>query len=107
MNPRDNAPGTWPTHQQFASAQRNGKKVEALFAELKNLIGLRRLRLRRMKFVREQFFLAAAAQNLKRSRDKNSGRGELSFEGYVRLAPLGLSDHHCDILRRTNLAGRR
>ena len=40
--------------------------MEALFAELKNQIGLRRLRLRRMKFVREQFFLAAAAQNLKR-----------------------------------------
>src|SRR5437899_37048 len=37
-----------------------------LFAELKNQIGLRRLRLRRMKFVREQFFLAAAAQNIKR-----------------------------------------
>jgi hypothetical protein len=50
----------------FASAQRERKKVEALFAELKNLIGLRRLRLRRIKFVREQFFLAAAAQNLKR-----------------------------------------
>jgi len=41
------------------------KKVEALFAELKNQIGLRRLRLRRLKFVREQFFLAAA-QNIKR-----------------------------------------
>ena len=40
--------------------------MEALFAELKNQIGLRRLRLRRMKFVREQFFLAAAAQNIKR-----------------------------------------
>jgi hypothetical protein len=39
---------------------------EALFAELKNQIGLRRLRLRRLKFVREQFFLAAAAQNIKR-----------------------------------------
>ncbi len=50
----------------FASAQRERKKVEALFAEMKNLIGLRRLRLRRLKFVREQFFLAAAAQNLKR-----------------------------------------
>jgi hypothetical protein len=50
----------------FATAQRERKKVEALFAELKNLIGLRRLRLRRIKFVREQFFLAAAAQNLKR-----------------------------------------
>src|SRR5712671_2694787 len=48
----------------FASAQRERKKVEALFAEMKNVIGLRRLRLRRMKFVREQFFLAAAAQNI-------------------------------------------
>src|ERR1035437_6381728 len=31
-----------------------------------NQLGLRRVRLRRMKFVREQFFLAATAQNLKR-----------------------------------------
>jgi transposase len=51
---------------EFAIALRARKKVEALFAELKNQIGLRRLRLRRMNFVREQFFLAAAAQNLKR-----------------------------------------
>jgi Transposase DDE domain len=51
---------------EFARAQRQRKKVEALFAELKNQIGLRRLRLRRLKFVREQFFLAAVAQNLKR-----------------------------------------
>ena len=51
---------------EFAKAQRQRKKVEALFAELKNQIGLRRLRLRRLKFVREQFFLAAAAQNIKR-----------------------------------------
>jgi len=41
-------------------------KVEALFAELKNYIGLSRLRLRRMRFVREQFYLAATVQNLKR-----------------------------------------
>jgi len=47
-------------------AQRERKKVEALFAELKNQIGLRRLRLRRLKFVREQFFLAAVTQNIKR-----------------------------------------
>ena len=51
---------------EFAHAQRERKKVEALFAELKNQIGLRRLRLRRLQFVREQFFLAAAAQNIKR-----------------------------------------
>jgi hypothetical protein len=30
---------------EFAKAQRERKKVEALFAELKNQIGLRRLRL--------------------------------------------------------------
>jgi hypothetical protein len=51
---------------EFARAQRQRKKIEALFAELKNQIGLRRLRLRRMKFVREQFYLAGAAQNIKR-----------------------------------------
>src|SRR5512146_447164 len=51
---------------EFRLALRARKKVEPLFAELKNQIGLRRLRLRRMKFIREQFFLAASAQNLKR-----------------------------------------
>jgi len=50
----------------FTISQRARRKVEALFAELKNYIGLRRLRLRRMRFVREQFYLAATAQNLKR-----------------------------------------
>jgi len=51
----------------FAKAQRQRKKVEA-FAELKIQIGLRRKRLQRLKLVREQFFLAAAAQNTKRSK---------------------------------------
>ena len=56
---------SWPTHQNSRTHSGRRKKVEALFAELKNQIGLCRLRLRRPKFVREQFFLAAA-QNLKR-----------------------------------------
>ena len=51
---------------EFARSQRERRKVEALFGELKNQIGLRRLRLRRMRFVREQFYLAAAVQNMKR-----------------------------------------
>ena len=50
----------------LVNAHRQRKKVEALFSELNNQIGLRRLRLRRLKFVREPFFLAAAAQNIKR-----------------------------------------
>ena len=51
---------------EFVPAQRARRKVEALFGELKNQIGLRRLRLRRIRFVREQCYLAAAVQNLKR-----------------------------------------
>ena len=51
----------------FGHGQRQRKEVEALFAELKNQIGLRRLRLRRLRFVRDQFFLAGgvvAEQNV-------------------------------------------
>ena len=43
----------------FCQAQRQGKKVESLLAEPKNQIGLSRLLLRGLKFVREQLFLAA------------------------------------------------
>ena len=39
------------------------KKVKTLLAELKNEIGLGRLRLRALNFVREQFCLAAAEQS--------------------------------------------
>jgi Transposase DDE domain len=64
---RQRARDLWTT-EEFKYAQRQRKKVEALFAELKSRshIGLQRLRLRRLKFVREQFFLAATAQNIKR-----------------------------------------
>jgi hypothetical protein len=61
-----NAHASWPTRQRFALAQRQRKKVEPCSGKLKNQIGLRRLRLRRLRFVRGQFFLAAAAQNIKR-----------------------------------------
>jgi len=40
---------------QFTKAQKQRKKVEALFAELKNQIGLRRLRLCRLKFIPSSF----------------------------------------------------
>ena len=50
----------------FFRHQCERRKVEALFGQLKNQIGLRRLRLRRLKYVREQFLIAATAQNLKR-----------------------------------------
>jgi transposase len=51
---------------EFAASRRARNKVEALFSELRNNINLRRLRLRGLPHVKEQFLLAATAQNLKR-----------------------------------------
>jgi len=56
---------SWRTPQSFPKAQRQRKKVEALFAELKNQIGLRRLRLRRIKFVRGAVLPGSGSQNIK------------------------------------------
>ena len=56
----------WKMNRIGSVAYCGGVGLAALFAELKNQIGLRRLRLRRMKYVREQFYLAATAQNIKR-----------------------------------------
>ena len=50
----------------YKRSQRARYKIEALFAELKQQIKLRRVRLRRLWNVGEQFYLAATAQNLKR-----------------------------------------
>jgi transposase len=50
----------------YKQSQRARYKVEALFAELKQQMRLRRVRLRRTWNVAEQFLLAATAQNLKR-----------------------------------------
>jgi len=50
----------------YTRSQRLRRKIEALFSELKQRLGLRRVRLRRLWNVAEQFFLAATVQNLKR-----------------------------------------
>ncbi len=50
----------------YVHSQRVRYTIEALFAELKQHIRLRRVRLRRLWNVAEQFLLAATAQNLKR-----------------------------------------
>lgn len=47
-------------------AQRRWKKVEMLFAQLKRILGLGRLRLRRPIGVKDEFTLAATAQNLRK-----------------------------------------
>ena len=50
----------------YAISQRFRKQIEELFGEGKELMGLRRMRLRRLDRVREQPLMTALAQNLKR-----------------------------------------
>jgi transposase len=50
----------------YKLSQRKRKKIEELFGEAKELMGFRRMKLRRLKFVIEQVLLTAAAQNIKR-----------------------------------------
>ena len=51
----------WIVHSGVAA-----KKIEMLFAHLKRIIGLRRLRLRGPTGAKDEFLLAATAQNLRK-----------------------------------------
>jgi hypothetical protein len=51
---------------QFEQSRRDRKKVEMLFAHLKRILKLDRLRLRGLSGAQDEFLLAATAQNLRR-----------------------------------------
>jgi len=51
---------------EYARSKRQRKKVEMLFAHLKRILKLDRLRLRGLSGARDEFLLAATAQNLRR-----------------------------------------
>jgi hypothetical protein len=50
----------------YQRSRKDRKKVEILFAHRKRILKLRRLRLRGLNGARDEFLLAAAAQNLRR-----------------------------------------
>jgi Transposase DDE domain len=52
--------------EAYELSRRQRKKIEMLFAHLKRIIGLRRLRLRGPNGAKDEFLLAAAAQNLRK-----------------------------------------
>lgn len=52
--------------QEYRISQRMRKRIEELFGEAKEFMGLRRAKFRRLKFVKEQILMTAAAQNIKR-----------------------------------------
>jgi transposase len=54
------------TTDAYRCSQRERRRIESLFGELKEQINLRRLRLRRLRHVSEQMLMAATAQNIKR-----------------------------------------
>jgi hypothetical protein len=57
---------------EFAAARRARNKIEALFSELRNQVRLRKVRLRGLHNAKEQFILAATAQNVKRLINRTS-----------------------------------
>jgi hypothetical protein len=52
--------------EAYQQSRKDRKKVEMLFAHLKRILNLGRLRLRGLSGARDEFLLAAAAQNLRR-----------------------------------------
>jgi hypothetical protein len=54
------------TTPQYQQSRRDRKKVEILFAHLKRILKLDRLRLRGLTGAQDEFLLAATAQNLRR-----------------------------------------
>jgi hypothetical protein len=51
---------------EYRQSRKDRKKVEMLFAHMKRILGLDRLRLRGMNGARDEFLLTATAQNLRR-----------------------------------------
>ncbi len=54
------------TTEAYVTSRRQRKKIEMLFAHLKRILKLDRLRLRGPMGTRDEFHLAAAAQNLRK-----------------------------------------
>ncbi|WP_417272557.1 transposase, partial [Celeribacter halophilus] len=52
--------------KQYVVSMRLRKKVEMLFAHLKRILGLGRLRLRGLNGANDEFLLAATVQNLRK-----------------------------------------
>ena len=72
----------------FGAMAKQRRKVEMLFAHLKQHLGLRRLKLRGLSGAREEFLLAAAAQNLRApgQTDRTRYRSALASSLRTRIA---------------------
>lgn len=77
----------------YRISQRMRKRIEELFGEAKEFMGLRRAKFRRMKFVKEQVLMTAATQNIKRIVKMLSRKGpkaiDIAVQKPLRLSPIG------------------
>lgn len=64
------------TTPAYLQSRRDRKKVEMLFAHLKRILKLDRLRLRGLTGAQDEFLLAATAQNLRRMTKRLTPSGE-------------------------------
>ena len=75
-----------------------GKRIEELFGEAKECMGLRRMKFRRALFVREQVPLTAAAQNIKRMVRPLSRMGPKMEAESQALSPMTVLPSLFDVL---------
>ncbi|OGW40087.1 MAG: hypothetical protein A2Y97_10890 [Nitrospirae bacterium RBG_13_39_12] len=59
----------------YRRSQRMRKRIEELFGEAKEFMGMRTAKFRRLKFVKEQVLMTSTAQNIKRMVKLLSGKG--------------------------------
>jgi len=67
------------TTAAYQRSSRERKKVEMLFAHLKRILKLDRLRLRGLSGAQDEFLLAATAQNLRHMAKRSASIGERSI----------------------------
>jgi hypothetical protein len=74
----------------YRISQRMRKRIEELFGEAKEFMGLRQAKFRRNVYVEEQVLLTAAAQNIKRIARLLSRRGPERETSTIAVIPSGL-----------------
>lgn len=93
----------------YRISQRMRKRIEELFGEAKEFMGLRQAKFRRTKFVKEQVLMTATAQNIKRMVKmlfrRGPKRGAVSVRGRLSNSLSGILVARCRIFFRD--AGER
>jgi hypothetical protein len=107
MRPRNVARGIGNT-DRYRQSRKDRKKVEMLFAHLKRILNLTRLRLRGLNNARDEFLLAAIAQNLQHSAEQSFCHASVRFSpGAMVVYALRLGKKRAGRRNQRQLPGRK